>query len=158
MSNNRRVGREYALKMLFALQLDKEQVEANQSFDMFLSNFQFADDVLGEPLDAGEATLSTAARLFAELIVNGVVEFRSVIDKMITEVARNWSLERMAPVDLSILRIGTYELLYQLDIPAPVVIDEAIEIAKRYGSKDSPSFINGLLDKIAKDARTLNRL
>jgi transcription antitermination protein NusB len=157
MSNNRRVGREYALKMLFALQLDKAQVEASQSLDMFLENYQFADDVLGEPLDAGETSLSTAARSFAEVIVNGVVEFRAVIDKKITEVARNWSLERMAPVDLSILRIGTYELLYQLEIPAPVVIDEAIEIAKRYGTKDSPSFINGLLDKIAKDARTISR-
>ncbi|MEE4253966.1 MAG: transcription antitermination factor NusB [Desulfuromusa sp.] len=157
MSNNRRVGREYALKMLFALQLDKEQVTVNQSFDTFLNNFQFADDVLGEPLDVGEISLSTAARSFAEVIVNGVVEFRAVIDKKITEVAKNWSLERMAPVDLSILRIGTYELLYQHEIPTPVVIDEAIEIAKRYGTKDSPSFINGLLDKIAKDARTINR-
>lgn len=157
MSNNRRVGREYALKMLFALQLDKEQIQVNQSFDFFLNNFQFADDVLGEPLDDGVSSLSTAARSFAQLIIDGVVEFRAVIDKKITEVARNWSLERMAPVDLSILRIGTYELLYQLEIPAPVVIDEAIEIAKRYGTKDSPSFINGLLDKIAKDARTINR-
>ena len=157
MSNNRRVGREYALKMLFALQLDKEQVQVNQSFDFFLNNFQFADDVLGEPLDDGISSLSTAARSFAQLIIHGVVEFRAVIDKKITEVARNWSLERMAPVDLSILRIGTYELLFQLEIPAPVVIDEAIEIAKRYGTKDSPSFINGLLDKIAKDARTINR-
>lgn len=157
MSNNRRVGREYALKMLFALQLDKTQVEASQSLDMFLENYQFADDVLGEPLDVDETSISTATRSFAEVIVNGVVEFRAVIDKKITEVARNWSLERMAPVDLSILRIGTYELLYQLEIPAAVVIDEAIEIAKRYGTKDSPSFINGLLDKIAKDARTISR-
>lgn len=157
MSNNRRVGREYALKMLFALQIDKTQVEASQSLDMFLENYQFADDVLGEPLDVDETSISTATRSFAEVIVNGVVEFRAVIDKKITEVARNWSLERMAPVDLSILRIGTYELLYQLEIPAAVVIDEAIEIAKRYGTKDSPSFINGLLDKIAKDARTISR-
>lgn len=157
MSNNRRVGREYALKMLFALQLDKGQVEVRQSLDMFLKNYQFADDVLGEPLDIGETSLATAAKLFAEVIVNGVVEFRAVIDKKITEVARNWSLERMAPVDLSILRIGTYELLYQHEIPAPVVIDEAIEIAKRYGTKESPSFINGLLDKIAKEARAINR-
>jgi N utilization substance protein B len=159
MSNNRRVGREYALKMLFALQLDKEQAEAeaNQLLDSFLNNFHFADDVLGEPLDAGEVSLTTAARLFAELIVNGVVEYRPVIDKKIVEIAKNWSLSRMTPVDLSILRIGAYELLYQPEVPAPVVIDEAIEIAKRYGTKDSPSFINGLLDKIAKDVRTTNR-
>ena len=74
-----------------------------------------------------------------------------MIDKKISEVAKNWSLERMTPVDLSILRIGVYELLYRPEIPDPVVIDEAIEIAKRYGTKDSPAFINGLLDKIAKN-------
>lgn len=157
MSNNRRVGREYALKVLFALQLDKEPPGAKQLLDIFLKNFHFADDVLGEPLDAGEVSLTTAARLFAELIVNGVVEFRPVIDKKIVAAAKNWSLERMAPVDLSILRIGTYELLYQPETPAPVVIDEAIEISKRYGTKESPSFINGLLDKIAKESRTINR-
>jgi len=157
MSTNRRVGREYALKTLFALQLDKEQKEASKLLDSFLNDFHFADDVLGEPLDVGKVSLTTAAKLFAEMIVSGVVEFRSVIDKKITEVAKNWSLERMAPVDLSILRIGAYELLYQPETPAPVVIDEAIEIAKRYGTKDSPSFINGLLDKIAKDARTAGR-
>jgi len=157
MSTNRRVGREYALKTLFALQLDKEQKEAGKLLDSFLNDFHFADDVLGEPLVVGKVTLTTAAKLFAELIVSGVVEFRSVIDKKITEVAKNWSLERMAPVDLSILRIGAYELLYQPETPAPVVIDEAIEIAKRYGTKDSPSFINGLLDKIAKDVRTTSR-
>ncbi|MFK5925261.1 MAG: transcription antitermination factor NusB [Desulfuromusa sp.] len=152
MSNNRRVGREYALKMLFALQLDKDQVDPNQLLDSFWDNFRFADDILGEPLETIDASLTTATRLFAAAIITGVVEFRPVIDKKITGVAKNWSLGRMAPVDLSILRIGAYELLYQPDIPAPVVIDEAIEIAKRYGTKDSPAFINGLLDKIAKDA------
>jgi N utilization substance protein B len=85
------------------------------------------------------------------MLVAGVVEFRPVLDRTIREVAKNWSLERMAPVDLTILRIGTYELLYQPDIPGRVTLNEAIEIAKRYGSKESPSFVNGLLDKIAKN-------
>lgn len=150
MSNNRRVGREYALKMLFALNLSKDQAEPDQFISSFLDNFRFADDALGEPLEAIDVPLTTSSRLFAESIINGVVEFRAVIDKNISEIAKNWSLGRMTPVDLSILRIATYELLYRPEIPAPVVIDEAIEIAKRYGTKESPSFINGLLDKIAK--------
>lgn len=150
MSNNRRVGREYALKMLFALQLDKSQTDPDELLGSFLNHFRFADDILGEPLELIDIPLTTSTRLFAESIVRGVVEFRSVIDKKISEIAKNWSLKRMTPVDLSILRIGTYELLYRPEIPKPVVIDEAIEIAKRYGTKDSPSFINGLLDKIAK--------
>ncbi len=151
MPNNRRIGREYALKMLFALQLDKEQSGPNQLLETFWNNFRFADDALGEPLDILEAPLTTAAKLYTEKIVTGVVEFRAVIDKELTETAKNWSVARMAPVDLSILRIGTYELLYCPDVPVPVVIDEAIEIAKRYGTKESPAFINGLLDKIAKN-------
>lgn len=152
MSTNRRVGREYALKMLFALQLSKDQQETNQLLVNFWDNFRFADDDLGEPLAAADVPLATSSRLFAESLVNGVVEFRSVLDKKISEIAKNWSLERMTPVDLSILRIGAYELLYHPEIPDSVVIDEAIEIAKRYGTKDSPSFINGLLDKIAKNS------
>ena len=156
MSNNRRVGREYALKMLFSLQLDKNQLDSDQFFDFFLNHYRFADDVLGEPLEAIDIPLSTSSRLFAESIVKGVAEFRSVIDQKISEIAKNWSLQRMTPVDLSILRIGTYELLYRPEIPAPVVIDEAIEIAKRYGTKESPSFINGLLDKVAKSTVKIN--
>ena len=152
MPNNRRVGREYALKMLFALQLDKDQTDSAQLLDSFWNNFRFSDDVLGEPLETVDVPLTTSSRIFSETIIKGVIEFRAVIDKKITEVAKNWSLGRMAPVDLSILRIGTYELLYHPETPTPVVIDEAIEISKRYGTKDSPSFINGLLDKIAKEA------
>ncbi len=153
MPNNRRVGREYALKLLFALQLDKENTEPNQLLDTFLNSFRFADDVLGEPLDNLDEPLTTASRLFAESIINGVVEYRAVIDKQLAESAKNWSVARMAPVDLSILRIGTYEILYQPDVPIAVVIDEAIEISKRYGTKESPAFINGILDKIAKNKK-----
>ena len=150
MANNRRVGREYALKMLFALQLDSAQQEPKQLIAAFWSNYQFADDALGEPVEGREEPVTTAARLYAETIVNGVVEFRAVIDKHLNEIAKNWTLSRMSPVDLTILRVGTYELLYLPDVPVPVIIDEAIEIAKRYGTKESPAFVNGLLDKIAQ--------
>ncbi|MBN1958907.1 MAG: transcription antitermination factor NusB [Desulfuromonadales bacterium] len=149
MANNRRVGREYALKMLFACKLDRDQSNPERLLESFWGQFRFADDVLGEPLDSVDNPLPMATRLFAEALVRGVVEYCAVIDKKIVEVAKNWSLERMAPVDLSILRLAAYELLYRPDIPARVTINEAIEIAKRYGTKDSPAFINGLLDKIA---------
>lgn len=150
--NNRRVGRECALKILFALKLDN-QADATRLVQAFWQNFRFADDVLGEPLETVDAPLPTAARLFAETLVRGVLEFRAVIDREIREVAKNWSLERMPAVDLSILRLAAYELLYQPDIPVRVTLNEAIEIAKRYGSKESPAFINGLLDKIAQQHR-----
>lgn len=149
--NNRRVGRECALKILFAVKL-VEGSNASALLTDFWDSFRFADDVLGEPLEDFDAQIPTAARKFTEMLVEGVIEYRPVIDRTIKEVAKNWSLERMAPVDLSILRIGTYELLYRPDIPGRVTINEAIEIAKRYGTKESPSFVNGLLDKIARNS------
>ncbi len=151
-SNNRRVGRECALKILFALKLD-DQTNVGWLLNTFWETFRFADDALGEPLETVDEPLPTAAKLFAETLVNGVVEYRSVLDREIREVAKNWSLERMTAVDLSLLRIGAYELLYQPEIPVRVTLNEAIEIAKRYGTKESPSFINGLLDKIAQKAK-----
>ena len=154
-SNNRRIGRECALKILFALRLDAD-ADATYLLAEFWKSFRFADDTLGEPLETTATPLPTAARMFAETLVTGVVEYRAVIDRAIRDVAQNWSLPRMATVDLSILRICTYELLYQPDIPTRVAINEAIEIAKRYGSKESPAFVNGLLDKIAQKARHPN--
>lgn len=148
-TSHRRVGRECALKILFALKLD-EQADATRLLSEFWQVFRFADDVLGEPLETAEVALPTAARTFAETLVRGVVEFRSVLDREIRETAKNWSLERMTAVDLSILRLASYELLYQPDIPVRVTLNEAIEIAKRYGTQESPAFINGLLDKIAQ--------
>ncbi len=121
--------------------------------DDFWSSFRFADDALGEPLETIDAPLPSATRIFAEEVVKGVVSYRAVIDQKISSVAKNWSLERMAPVDLAILRIGAFELLYRDDVPLPVVINEAVEIAKRYGTKESPAFVNGLLDKIAQGVK-----
>lgn len=151
-SNNRRVGRECALKILFALKVD-QQANADQLLSEFWQNFRFADDVLGEPVDNDDPQIPSGARNFTETIVRGVVEYRAVLDQAIRDVAQNWSLKRMATVDLSILRICAYELLYLPEIPVRVAINEAIEIAKRYGTKESPAFVNGLLDKIAHQAK-----
>ncbi len=146
---HRRLGRECALKILFALRHDTN-IGQNELLDCFWKNFRFADDALGEPLDSLDKPISESAKRFTELLVNGIIEYRPVIDQRISSAAKNWSLERMTAVDLSILRIACFELCYQPDIPARVTMNEAIEIAKRYGTKESPSFVNGLLDKIAK--------
>lgn len=150
MANNRRIARESALKMLFALKLDQDS-SPSRLINSFWEQFRFSDDALGEPLEGPPEPIPTAARLFAETLVRGVVEYRSALDRKIVDAARNWSLERMSPVDLSILRLGAYELFHQPEIPARVTINEAIEIAKRYGTSESPAFVNGLLDKMARE-------
>ncbi|MCS6977021.1 MAG: transcription antitermination factor NusB [Gemmatales bacterium] len=87
---------------------------------------------------------------FAEGLYRGVLEHLSELDARLASVAENWTVERMAAVDRNVLRMGAYELLYCPETPRPVVIDEAIEIARRYGSADSPAFVNGVLDRLAE--------
>lgn len=87
-------------------------------------------------------------RGFANSIVNGTIENLNTIDSIIKKTAENWQIDRMAVIDRNILRLATYELLYRDDIPPSVTINEAIEIAKKYGTEDSSAFINGILDKI----------
>ncbi len=79
----------------------------------------------------------------------GTLKHRKEIDQMLTEVAENWSVSRMAVVDRNILRLAAFELLHQTETPSKVVIDEAVELAKRYGSVDSSAFVNGILDRLA---------
>jgi transcription antitermination protein NusB len=86
--------------------------------------------------------------------VRGVVGRRETIDQIITRAALNWRLERMARVDRNVLRIATYELTSIANIPARVTLNEAIELAKRYGTAESAAFVNGILDKVAQSTKT----
>jgi N utilization substance protein B len=95
---------------------------------------------------------------FTERIVRGVVQHRDGIDQRITDSSTNWRVQRMALVDRNILRIAVYELVYLPEIPPRVILNEAIEIAKRYGTADSGAFINGILDRIANQVRGLGQL
>ncbi len=78
--------------------------------------------------------------------------FTAQIDSIIKEASKNWRLERMAIVDRNILRIGCYELLFSDDVPYKVAINEAVELSKRFGTEDSRSFVNGVLDAVKKRA------
>jgi len=86
---------------------------------------------------------------YAESVVRGVVEYQTRIDTMLAEHSRGWTLERMPAVDRAILRIAVYELLYSLDVPPAVVVNEAVDSAKLLSTDDSPKFINGVLGGIA---------
>jgi len=89
-------------------------------------------------------------RAFAERLVLGVAGELRALDRAIAVSATNWRIERMAVVDRNVLRMAVYELLHDPATPAPVVIDEAIEVAKKFGSEDSGSFINGILDDVRR--------
>ncbi len=86
---------------------------------------------------------------FARSLVFGTAEKCGEIDAVLTSVTQNWSISRMTATDRSILRLATYEILF-MDTPKPVVINEAVELAKKFGSKDSAAFVNGILDKVNK--------
>lgn len=131
----RRRSREIALQILFQKEFTPNMTP-EQALNLYGENFD----------------LNSEVREFAELIINGVLDNRIKIDETIESFSQNWKLSRMALVDRNILRIATFELIFNKDqIPPQVAIDEAIEVGKRYGSQDSSSFINGVLDNILKN-------
>lgn len=87
---------------------------------------------------------------FCLSLYEGVVAHQEEIDRRLGAAAENWRLPRMAAVDRNVLRLGAFELLFTPETPPNVALDEAIELARRYGSKDSPGFVNGVLDRLAR--------
>jgi N utilization substance protein B len=107
---------------------------------------------------ARERLTNEQAELFCLSLYDGVVGHLSEIDTRLTAASENWKLPRMAASDRNVLRLGAYEIAFAPEpTPGPVALDEAIELARRYGSKDSPAFVNGVLDKVFRvyvDERT----
>lgn len=149
---NRRKGRELALKILYSLP-DHQGEDVGQILSEFWRNFSFQDTVLGEVDDEGTGEPSLAVRRFAENLVMGVMDKQEIIDRLLQENSLNWSLNRMVRVDLALLRMAVFELAFCPDIASNVVINEAIEIGKRFGTAETPAFVNGILDRIARVLR-----
>jgi len=124
----RRRGRELALQMLYQHEIAGTDVES------MIASFE-------ELRQAPEAT-----REFAVALVRGVTSKLAELDERLVDQTDHWRLERMAAVDRNILRLALYELVFEDDTPPAVVIDEAVEIAKRFGSERSSQFVNGVLD------------
>lgn len=93
---------------------------------------------------------------FADALINGVQTHKTRIDALISEVAENWRLDRMAAIDRNILRLGAFELLYCPEVPPKVAINEALELAKRYSTAQSSRFVNGILDRLQVAAKASN--
>ena len=129
---SRRKARECVLQMLY--QFDVGGNSADDVMQTYWSSNEGGDDV----------------RSFSSEILCGIAREIESLDKHIAENSTNWKITRMAAVDKNILRLAVYELFFREDIPVKVTINEAVEIAKKFGTKDSGAFVNGVLDNIAK--------
>jgi transcription antitermination factor NusB len=127
-------ARECALQVLYQIDITKD--DCSSSLDDFWRSAREQD---------------VSVKEFADSLVRGTIGNLEAIDKAITRYATNWHIDRMATVDRNVLRLATYELLYLREIPPKVSINEAVDIAKKYGDKDSGKFVNGILDKISKE-------
>ncbi len=133
----RRQGRERAFQVLygcsFSPETDMSHVE--KTFQNFLVHEQ------GTP---------TAANDFAWELIQGVLEHRQDLDGVITSYSKNWRLERIAKIELTILRVAVYEMLYREDVPVKVAVNEGIELSKKFGDSNSKRFVNGILDGLLR--------
>jgi N utilization substance protein B len=120
--------------MLF--QLEASGVSSEQAIALFWRTFEDADP---------------EGKAYADTIVNGVANNLDAIDKKVTAASQNWRLERMSRVDRNLLRLGTWELMFRTDVPRAVILDEAVELAKSFGTDESSGFVNGVLDRIAEN-------
>ncbi|MBI5892251.1 MAG: transcription antitermination factor NusB [Deltaproteobacteria bacterium] len=134
---SRTSAREISLQVLYQLDVRDDDIE----------------DAVAAHLSA---SLSKDVKDYAHKLVKGVCEYKDKIDSLIEASSENWSLKRMALVDRNILRLSIFEMLYCEDIPHKVAIDEAVELGKKFGAKDSGAFINGILDKISKETAKRN--
>jgi len=125
-------ARECALQALY--QLDTSGGDAREAVRGVLAHFEEADQ---------------ETERFADELVRGVQSERGAIDELIQKSSTHWKLERMARVDRNILRLAVYEILRRADVPVRVTLNEAIELGKKYGSEESSSFVNGVLDRVA---------
>ncbi len=130
MLGSRRQGREAALQILYLIDIGQKALETIP------------------PAVWSEEPLPPKVREFSRHLVEGVLEKKSTIDPLIKKYAENWDMHRMAAIDRSILRLASYEILHELETPINVIINEAVEIAKKLSTSESGKFVNGILDKI----------
>jgi N utilization substance protein B len=131
----RRKAREIALQVLYQLDV-QEQLSDEQALALFWAHFE------------GDQS----SREFADRLVRGVRAHLAELDELLGRASRNWRLERMARVDRNLLRLALFEIKYSSEVPAKVALNEAIEIAKRYGTAESPAFVNGILDRCLRES------
>lgn len=138
---NRRRARECAMQALYQLELAAPGTHLDDVLHLYWAHLEPDEAPTGE------------VRAYAETLVAGVARHLPELDRVLQKASQHWRLERMSRVDRNLLRLATFELLHEADVPARVALNEAIEIAKKFGTEESGAFVNGILDRIAQDAR-----
>lgn len=146
---SRRQGRELAFRA--AYQADVTGEPPHRCLEEILEGEGTGEE--SGPAEDRPAPSADEARSFAVVLVAELEQHRDAVDAIVSKTATNWPLRRMAATDRSVLRLAVVELLHHAETPTRVALDEAIEIAKKYGSETSGAFVNGILDRIAHDAR-----
>jgi N utilization substance protein B len=132
---NRRLSRELVIQFLYLSEMNEGEIE--HQLKSFWKNNSCGEDI----------------RSFTEDILSDIFDHKKEIDSRLEKYSDNWTLSRMAVIDRNLLRMAAAELMYSKTVPPKVAIDEAVEIAKKYGTEDSPNFINGVLDRILKELK-----
>ncbi len=135
----RREGREAAVQFLYQLDLNGEKTPGDATVFWALRS------------GPGKAEVTAKTRTFTEQLVTGVMQHRDDIDERIKKYTANYELNRLAAVDRNILRVAIFEMLHAPDVAPVVIINEAIEIAKKFGAEKSGGFVNGILDRIKQE-------
>lgn len=144
---SRRKSRILAFQALFSWEASESTLE-----DLLTFSWSYKDSDVLEESPVLESEAAKDEKLFASLLVSGTIDRITEIDQLITEhLSDNWSIDRINKVALAILRIAIYELKFQPDSVAKIVIDEAVNIAKQFGANDSYKFINAILDKLGNN-------
>ena len=144
---SRRKSRILAFQALFSWEASESSLE-----DLLTFSWNYKDSNVLEQAPALESEVAKDEKVFASLLVSGTINNITEIDKLITEhLTDNWSFDRINKVALAILRVSIYELKFQPDSVAKIVIDEAVNIAKQFGADDSYKFINAILDKLGNN-------
>lgn len=133
---NRKKSREKAMELLFSITLSKDSVE--EAMEVFVDNYE--ENIKELDLD------------YIKALLEGVEANKNEIDSIIERNLQNWKLDRISKINLTILRVGVYEIVFDENIPKKVALNEAIELGKIYSDEKSVSFINGVLDKVLKEA------
>ncbi len=135
----RRKAREDTLRILFRLEFEKKQIK--KTLDQYWKSKKASEEI----------------KEYSTWLVNGVISDQAKIDNIIQQVSEHWRISRMALVDRNILRMAVFELIYEEKIAPAIVINEAIEIAKKYSGEEAATFVNGILDAVRKDLKDIKK-